>query len=233
MLVFGASGAVGAAVCDRALVSRWEVIGVSRKEQPQSATRAFSWAAYDPMHQPKLPSSIASSGAFDAVCWAQGANLSDSVQRFDADAHLDLYAANCLYVLKSLNQLLAAGLLASGGARLCVVSSIWQDRAKQDKLSYVMTKAALGGLVRSAAVDLAPQGHLVNAVLPGVLDTPMTAANLSSAQLERVKSATPFEALPTSESVADLILFLCSSANRSVTGQSVAVDYGFTNVRIL
>jgi NAD(P)-dependent dehydrogenase (short-subunit alcohol dehydrogenase family) len=207
------------------------VTGVSRSQRPDTADR--SWVHYDPAGEAASSSGFAAHGPYDAVCWAQGANRQDSVQDFDAAASAALYEANCLYIARSLNELLAADLLSPAGARLCVVSSIWQERARQSKLSYTMTKAALGGFVRSASVDLAADGHLINAVLPGVLDTPMTHAALSPEQIDRVTQATPFNALPTPEGIARLVGFLCSDQNTVVTGQSITADLGFSNVRLV
>ncbi len=231
LLLFGASGAVGQAVADMACAGGWSVTGVSRSQRPDTADR--SWVHYDPAREGFSPTDFAPHGPFDAVCWAQGANQQDSVLDFDAAASAALYETNCLYIARSLNALLAANLLSAAGARLCVVSSIWQERARQSKLSYMMTKAALGGFVRSASVDLAADGHLINAVLPGVLDTPMTHAALAPEQVERVKQATPFSALPTPEGIARLVGFLCSDQNTVVTGQSVTADLGFSNVRLV
>jgi 3-oxoacyl-[acyl-carrier protein] reductase len=231
LLLFGASGALGRAIGDTASARGWSVTGVSRSQHPQTTDR--SWVRYDPAGAGFSPSDFASHGPFDAVCWAQGANRQDSVLDFDAAASAELYEANCLYIARSLNALLAADLLSPAGARLCVVSSIWQERARQTKLSYTMTKAALGGFVRSASVDLAAAGHLINAVLPGVLDTPMTHAALAPEQVERVTQATPFNALPTPDGIARLVGFLCSDQNTVVTGQSITADLGFSNVRLV
>lgn len=209
----------------------WSVTGVSRSQRPDRADR--SWVRYDPAGDGFSSADFAAHGPFHAVCWAQGANRQDSVQDFDAAASAELYEANCLYVARSLNELLAGNLLSPAGARLCVVSSIWQERARQTKLSYTMTKAALGGLVRSASVDLAADGHLINAVLPGVLDTPMTHAALAPEQVRRVAEATLFNALPTPAGVARLVGFLCSDQNTVVTGQSITADLGFSNVRLV
>ncbi len=231
LLLFGASGAVGQAIADMARARGWSVTGVSRSQRPDTA--GLHWVHYDPAGDGVRPSDLASHGPFDAVCWAQGANRQDSVQDFDAAGSADLYEANCLYVARSLNELLAAKRLSPAGARLCVVSSIWQERARQTKLSYSMTKAALGGLVRSASVDLAGDGHLINAVLPGVLDTPMTHAALAPEQVQRVMQATPFNALPTPDGIARLVGFLCSDQNTVVTGQSITADLGFSHVRLV
>jgi hypothetical protein len=128
-----------------------------------------------------------------------------------------------------------SSLLASkkitNGARLCVVSSIWQQAIRTNKLSYSITKSALSGLVQSAALDLADQNILVNAVLPGVLDTPMTRSVLSSEQIDSVASRTGFARLVTPQEVAALCHFLCSEANTALTGQSLVADLGFSNVR--
>ncbi|MDP1912755.1 SDR family oxidoreductase [Brevundimonas sp.] len=231
LLLFGGSGAIGQAIGDRARALGWSVTAVSRSQRPDTADRA--WVQYDPAGAGISTADFGLRGPFDAVCWAQGANRQDSVMDFDATASAQLYEANCLYIARSLNELLAANLLSPAGARLCVVSSIWQERARQSKLSYTMTKAALGGFVRSASVDLAADGHLINAVLPGVLDTPMTHAALAPEQVERVARATPFNALPTPDGIARLVGFLCSDQNTVVTGQSITADLGFSNVRLV
>jgi NAD(P)-dependent dehydrogenase (short-subunit alcohol dehydrogenase family) len=114
---------------------------------------------------------------------------------------------------------------------MCVISSIWQSVARRDKLSYMMTKAALQGLVMSVAIDLAERGILINAVLPGALDTPMTHRSLTPSQISAVATATPFRRLASLEDVGHLTAFLTSPLNTSITGQFVAVDLGFANAK--
>ncbi len=150
----------------------------------------------------------------------------------DLDKHLELYRANCMYILVTLQRLLHVGRLRSP-AKLCVISSIWQNLARQNKLSYCMTKAALQGLVLSASADLAADGHLINAVLPGALDTPMTRQNLSAEQIDRLTGATQFGRLPALGDVASAVMYLCSPENTGITGQFVTADLGFSHVRIV
>lgn len=229
LLVFGASGAIGRAVVDHGIRRGWTVIGTGRGEQ---VDRERAWRRYDALAD-DAEHAFGGDAPFDGVCWAQGANMADSIRQFDVEAHLELYRANCLAVLVAMAALVGAGLLSASGARLTVVSSIWQERARPDKLSYSVTKAAIGGLVRSAAVDLGADGHLVNGVLPGVLDTPMTAANLSPEQLAGVKARTTLGRLPDLATVAEFICFLCSAENGSISGQSISVDLGMSNVHLL
>ena len=175
---------------------------------------------------------VCAAGPFDAVCWAQGTNANDSVYHFDRANHERLYQANVLYILQSLHVLVDRQTL-SRPSRLCIVSSIWQNLARQDKLSYSVTKAALQGLVLSAANDLGRDGHLVNAVLPGVIDTPMSRKNLTSRQIENVTAATQFGRLPSLQDVANAVYSLCAPGNTGITGQFVNVDLGFSHVRIV
>jgi hypothetical protein len=221
-LVFGGSGQIGAA-CAEALRSQgFDVIATGRQGSE-------GIAAYDPLSN-KL--ALPGEGPFDAVVWAQGANLSDSILDFDIERHRAIYDANVLFVLESLHGLLATDRLAEG-ARLCVISSVWQTAARPNKLSYMVSKAALQGLVLSAATDLAERGILVNAVLPGAIDTPMTRQNLTNEQIGRIAGMTKFNRLAALGDVAALAAFLCSPANTSITGQFVAVDLGFQNARLV
>jgi NAD(P)-dependent dehydrogenase (short-subunit alcohol dehydrogenase family) len=221
-LVFGGGGQIGAVCVERLRDSGFEVIATGR-------TASEGLAAYDPLAD---KFALPGEGVFDAVVWAQGANVNDSILDFDAERHRAIYDANVLFVLESLHALLTSERLARG-ARLCIISSVWQRVARPNKLSYMVSKAALHGLVLSAATDLADRGILVNAVLPGAIDTPMTRANLSPEQIGRIEGMTKFERLASLGDVAALVAFLCSSANTSITGQFVAVDLGFENARLV
>ncbi|NBO55741.1 MAG: SDR family oxidoreductase, partial [Actinobacteria bacterium] len=141
-----------------------------------------------------------------------------------------LINANVRFVAATLSTLLSLNKLTSG-SKLCVVSSIWQDAIRPNKLSYAVSKAALNGLVKSVALDLADKEIFVNAVLPGVIDTPMTRSVLSDGQVVNVQNRTGFARLVQPNELAELIFFLCSDANGCVTGQSIVADLGFANVR--
>lgn len=231
LLLIGASGAIGGTVLDHAVARGWSVVATSRRAEPRGAGEAH-WHAYDPLSGDPARD-LAGEAPFDAVCWAHGANMGDSILAFDANRHIDLYKANCLSILVSATALIEAGLLSPAGARLTLVSSIWQERARPGKLSYTVTKAAVGGIVRSLSVDLGPAGHLVNGVLPGVLQTPMTEANLTAEQIALFRAKSPNDRLPDLATLADTILFLSSPENRSVSGQSIAIDCGMSNASLV
>ena len=223
-LVLGGGGQIGIA-CAQALTGQgFATLATSRAGDDDKGL-----LAYDPFCD---ADGLPGSEPFDAVVWAQGANLNDSVADFDVVEHRKLYDANVLFVALSIQALLKGGRL-SKGARLCVISSIWQRLARQNKFSYSVTKAALQGLVNSAAIDLGAQGILINAVLPGALDTPMTRSNLSSEQIDRIGAMTAFGRLAGIDDVGAMVAFLCAPTNTSITGQFIAVDLGFENARIV
>ena len=231
LLVFGATGAIGRAIAEAALSRGWQVTGVARSLANDWLAGADA-LALDPMADNFAPQSLRGELPYTAVCWAQGANCNDSVYDVDLPRHMELYAANVAYILVTLKALLTGDLLAPA-SRLCIISSIWQNLARQNKLSYCVTKAALQGLVLSASADLARDGHLINAVLPGAIETPMTRRNLSAEQIDRIASATGFNRLTSLGDVASAVLSLCSPDNTGLTGQFVTADLGFSHVRIV
>jgi NAD(P)-dependent dehydrogenase (short-subunit alcohol dehydrogenase family) len=228
LLLFGGSGQIGQSIAGKFREKGWEVIIVSRSEKSNSA-HEIQWDV-DVEKENVVPPALHNFGLFDSVCWAQGVNLNDSIYSFEFGAHKKVYEANVVFILASLSALLAANLL-SKPARFCVVSSIWQNISRQNKLSYAISKSALQGLVLSLANDMAVDGHLVNAVLPGALDTPMTHSNLSGTQIESIKESTNFKRLAKLEDVAGAAYFLCSDENTGVTGQFIKIDLGFSDVR--
>lgn len=223
-LVFGASGVIGTAIAAWFARHGRSVIGISRSGSGGASSLAWTPA------EPGTAFDVLGPGQCGAVVWAQGMNLNDDIHSFDVARHREVYEANVVYTLKSLQLLLERGLVAHG-TRLVVISSIWQNIVRQNKLSYCVSKSALSGLVRSLAADLGPDGIMVNAVLPGPLDTPMTRANLSATQIDQVSSAAPLKSLPALEDVCETVGFLCSSRNTGITGQFVTTDRGFSHVR--
>ncbi|MGB0697029.1 MAG: SDR family NAD(P)-dependent oxidoreductase [Rhodospirillaceae bacterium] len=230
VLVFGASGAIGTALVDRFRQSDWSVAAVSRSPQ-DNPDPAINWVCWEVGAGAGDLAKLAPASVH-AVVWAQGMNCNDDIYDFDAQTHETMYRANVLSIMESLQVLLQSGKLAPA-ARLCVISSIWQNIVRTRKLSYCVTKSALQGMVQSLAIDLGEKGILVNAVLPGALDTPMTRANLQPEQIDRLQSMTPLATLPQLEDVCNLVFFLCSDQNTGLTGQFIAADRGFSYAKFL
>lgn len=232
VLIFGATGAIGRSLSDWFLSHNWRVLGVKRTQTSggNNTASTMEWVVWNPQSNHSTPTEISS--PVDAIVWAQGSNCIDNIYTFDSLRHTEIYYANVLYILETLRALLNSDLLAHS-CRLVAISSIWQEIARQDKLTYMVTKSALRGLIQSLAVDLGKNGHLVNAVLPGALDTPMTRTNLSEKQIRSLEGSTPLGCLATLEDVCNLTGFLCSSDNTGITGQFIIADRGFSYAKII
>ena len=87
---------------------------------------------------------------------------------------------------------------------------------------YSMTKAALTGLVRGAAIDLAPRAITVNNVQPGP-----TATDMSAAHVDLVKTLIPLKRLGDVSEVAGFVAYLASAEAGFITGASLTIDGGY------
>jgi NAD(P)-dependent dehydrogenase (short-subunit alcohol dehydrogenase family) len=99
------------------------------------------------------------------------------------------------------------------------------------RATYHAAKHGVIGLTRSAALEYATRGIRVNAVCPGMIQTPMSEQMIAAGQGEELdrmlKTYVPMGRLGRPEEIADAVLWLCSSAASYVTGQSISVDGGF------
>jgi NAD(P)-dependent dehydrogenase (short-subunit alcohol dehydrogenase family) len=105
--------------------------------------------------------------------------------------------------------------------------------SRKNKFSYSVSKAALEGLVNSVLADFSGDGLRINAVLPGVIDSPMTRANLSQDQIDNIESQTPSRKLVSSCELSKIIAWLLSNESLGVNGQFINVDNGWSNVRTI
>ena len=112
--------------------------------------------------------------------------------------------------------------------RGCIIntSSIWGQRGASCEAAYSATKAALIGLTRSLAMELAPSGIRVNCVAPGVIRTDMVEV-LGADTLRSLAEETPVGRLGTPEDIANAVAFLADDRASFLTGQVLTADGGF------
>lgn len=129
----------------------------------------------------------------------------------------------------------AARCMANGG-RIVNISSISGRSGRADQAPYAAAKAGVISLTQSAALAFAPKGITVNAVCPGIVDTPLTrrihehraeALGITPEEsLARMVARIPLGRLETPEDVANTVSFLCSPEAAYITGQSLNVCGG-------
>ena len=111
-------------------------------------------------------------------------------------------------------------MLKSHSGAIVNVSSMWGQLGASCEIAYSMSKAAIIGLSRSLAQELAPSGITVNCVCPGIIDTRMN----SMFEKSELEEEVPIGRLGTAEEVADAIYFL--SQNKYITSQILGVNRG-------
>ncbi|WP_336946307.1 glucose 1-dehydrogenase [Asaia sp. BMEF1] len=99
-----------------------------------------------------------------------------------------------------------------------------------ERAAYHASKHGVIGLTKSAALDYAPRGVRINAICPGVIETPMVADMLKTQKqaMDDFLKQQPIGRLGTAEEIAQSVLWLCSPGASFVTGVALPVDGGFT-----
>jgi NAD(P)-dependent dehydrogenase (short-subunit alcohol dehydrogenase family) len=126
----------------------------------------------------------------------------------------------------------APAMAQQGWGRIVNVTSDWGHTGWPRATAYCASKGGIISLTRAAALELGPRGVTVNAVAPGVIDTPQLEVDAGDAglpvadMLERYAGDVPLGRVGRPEEVAAVIAHLCSDAAATITGQIVSVNGG-------
>ncbi len=135
------------------------------------------------------------------------------------------YRVNQLGVFLGMRAVLPV-MRANGGGSIINIASGAGAKGTNGLFAYSTTKWAVRGMTRSAARELAPMGIRVNALLPGLIDTPMVAIFPKERNSEFVNRV-PLGRIGVSRDVANAALFLACDASSYITGTELPVDGGY------
>lgn len=211
----GASGEIGQAIAQRLRQQHDTVIAPTRQEMDLEQDASIE--GFLTTIQPNI----------DIVIHCAGFNEPKPIVAISPhDLHKTMQI-NALSFYSIMNFLLKKNKINANGSILAI-SSIYGFLVRKGRFSYSASKQSLQGMVKTLALEL---GHLnikANLLSPGFVDTKMTRKNNNEKTIEGFKQKIPLGRLATTEDIAEVACFMCSPANRFITGQEIVIDGGYS-----
>jgi len=236
-LVTGASGGIGGAIA-QVLHGAGATVGLSgtRVAPLEGATRVLGERVS------VLPCDLSDAGAVEALpkraaeamggvdILVNNAGITrDQLFMRMSDADWETVLAVNLTSVMRLSRGVLRGMMKARWGRIVNVSSIVGVTGNPGQANYAASKAAVIGMSKSLAQEVASRGITVNCIAPGFIATAMTGA-LNDEQKARINAQIPAGRMGTAEEVAAAALYLASAEGAYVTGQTLHVNGGMAMI---
>ncbi len=225
-LVVGGASGIGRACADALALAGWPTVVADLKPASDDVTAIAVDVRDRDAVADAVASVVESHAAIGTLVYAAGTArvtplLEIEPREWDLVTGVNLGGA--------FNFLQAAAPHIPAGGSFLAVSSIDSAAPVAGLAHYCASKAGLEALVRSAALELGPAGVRCNAVLPGLVRTPLMEPMLERPGVEDAFVAqTPLRGIAEGADLADVVSFLASPAARWITGASIPVDGGMS-----
>jgi NAD(P)-dependent dehydrogenase (short-subunit alcohol dehydrogenase family) len=236
-IIIGGAGGIGGAVARR-LRSRQAAVLIAGRTQDRLEAAAFAlgaeWAVVDAADFGAVDALVQRAadqhGRVAGIVNAAGSILFKPAHLTSFDEWQHVLALNLTTAFAVVR---AAGRVMSGGGSVVLVSTVAASLGLPQHEAIAAAKGGVEGLVRAAAASYAGRGLRVNAVAPGLVDTPLAARITSNPKaLESSRARHPLGRIGTPDDIAAPIEWLLDPATSWVTGQVVGVDGGMSTVRL-
>jgi NAD(P)-dependent dehydrogenase (short-subunit alcohol dehydrogenase family) len=228
VVITGAAGGIGGATAQLFREAGWATVGVDRQASPYVDT-ALECDLGDPYELARTVKAIGELPRIDAVV-----NIAAEQPRGGiADASTSLWIRTMTVNVIAAAEICRAAVpqLTEAKGSVVSVTSVHSTATSKGLLVYSTTKAALAGLMRALAVDLAAHDITVNCVAPGAVDTEMLRDGLlrspdPDAARDRLRRRIPASRIAAPEEIARLAFLLVQPGFRYITGQEIVIDGG-------
>ncbi len=236
-LILGATGGIGRVLCER-LAKRGASLTLGGRDPERlgelaerlGATPVTGDAREPDAVERAVQAAVERTGGLDGAVNLVGSILLKPAHLTRPDEWTDVLATN----LGSAFHLVRAAVrpMRARGGSIVLVSSAAASAGLSNHEAIGAAKAGVEGLTRSAAASYAGQGLRVNCVVPGLVETPMTARLTQNPSSRSASEAMhPLGRIGAPEDVASAIEWLLEPQNTWVTGQVIGVDGGLATLR--
>ena len=238
-LITGATSGIGLATCKKILSNGDIVFAVGRNNSKLSDFRreydenSFHFLIFD-LSKISLIESIfndliVDGIKFDGFVHCAGIEETMPLTLYSPEKILNIFEINVFAAIE-LIRVFSKKKYSNDGASIIFFSSVMGVLGQQGKVGYCSSKSAILGLTKSSALELAKRKIRVNAVLPGVVNTPMTQklfSQIEQTNIDSIKAMHPL-GIGEVEDIVPAIEFLLSDGSRWLTGQNIIIDGGYS-----
>ena len=223
-LVVGGASGIGRACADALAAAGWPTVVADLKPAIDDDTAIAVDVRDHAAAAEAVARVVESHGAVGALVYAAGTARVTPVLEIEPSEWDLVMGVN---LTGAFNFLQAAAPHFPAAGSYTAISSIDSASPVHGLAHYCASKAAVEALVRAAALELGPRGIRCNAVLPGLVRTPLMAPVLDQPGVaEKFVAQTPLRGIAAGAEIADVVAFLASPGARWITGAAIPVDGG-------